>query len=129
MKKFISRPIKASTEEIDTIYNGAFSDIAYAAEKLGYKMTISKDGKYKMTLTCEVEKDLMPEIKVNTVEEKGTYFFNPDVKFPELKYDDMEYADSVHYVITDKWEPIAKFITKLNKFGYSPEDEEAVEEE
>ena len=118
MKKII-RPIKATTD-IEKIHHGAFSDIAYDLEKLGYKVSV--DNNYKMTITCEKDKDFMPEIKVNTVEEEGTYYFNADVKFPELKYDDMEFADSCHYWVDDKWVPVSKWITQLSKFGYTPKD-------
>lgn len=119
MKKFRRTAITAA-QDLDTDYNGAFSDIAYDIEKLGYEVTIGEE--FKMTIKCVKDEKFMPEIKVNTVEEDGVYYFNADVKFPELKYDDMEFADSVAYWVDDKWKPVAEFITKLSKFGYDPRD-------
>lgn len=119
MKKYARQAVTAA-QDLDTVHHGAFSDIGWDIEKLGYKMTV--DENYKMTIVCEEDKKFMPEIKVNTVEEDGVYFFNADLKFPELKYDDMDYADSAQYWVADKWEPVTKFITRLSKFEYNPRD-------
>lgn len=125
--KFMKKPIMAAEDDIETIFNGAFSDIAYDFSKHGYEMKVDSDK--NMTLTCEKDKEFMPEIKVNKVEEDGVYYYNADLKFPELKYDDMEFADSVHYWVEDKWAPLTKVITKLSKFGYNPREWEDSDDE
>jgi hypothetical protein len=82
-----------------------------------------------MTLNCTEDEKFMPEINVTTVEEDGTYYFNADVKFPELKYDDMDYADSVSYWVSNKWTDVAKFITSLSKFSFTPGMDDVIEED
>ena len=125
--KIMKRKAITAAQDIEKVYNGGFSNISGKAYKADYDMTISEDGEFKMTLECKSnDKKFMPEIKVNTVEEDGVYYFNADVKFPELKYDDMEFADSVSYWVK-KWEDVADFITALSKFGYDPKEWEDVE--
>ena len=126
--KIMKKAITAA-EEVDTIYNGAFEDIAFQAYKINYDMTVSTDGEFKMTLKCTEDEKFMPEINVTTVEEDGTYYFNADVKFPELKYDDMDYADSVSYWVSNKWTDVAKFITSLSKFSFTPGKDDVYEED
>ena len=127
MKKL--RKAITAAEEIDTIYNGAFEDIAYQAYKVNYDMTVSTDGSFEMKLKCNKDEKFMPKIDVTTVEEEGTFYFNADVKFPELKYDDMDYADSVHYWVDNKWTDVAKFITSLSKFSFTPGKDDVYEED
>ena len=121
MKRMHVQPIKASTDEndIENIFNGAFSDIGFSAYKIDYEMTV--DSNLNMTIKCIKDEKFMPEITVKMVEEEGVYYYTPDVKFPELKYDDMDFADSVHYWVATKWADVAEFITALNKFSYDPQ--------
>ena len=112
----------ASNQDIDIeeIHNGAFADIAFALAKCGYEMTI--DDNFNVTVECVSDAKFMPEIKINTEEDKGVYYLVPDLKFPELKDKDMDYADSVAYWVEDKWVPLARVITDINKFSYDPEE-------
>lgn len=123
MKKY-KRAITSSVDDIDieVIHNGAFSGIAFDLAKWGYEFII--DENFNVTVTCEEDKKFMPEIKINVVKEKDTYYMIPDLKFPELKDKDMEYADSVAYWVEDKWAKLAHVITDINKFSYTPEDYE-----
>ena len=104
--------------EIDEIHNGAFADIAMRLSEYDYEMTVDDD--FNVTVKCVRDKEFMPEIKITTVEEEGVYYLLPDLKFPELKADDMDYADSVLYWVEDKWVKVAKIIKDINKFSYDP---------
>lgn len=117
--KRMKRSITAATD-VYSVHNGAFYDIAYDAEKLDYEMTV--DDKFNMKLECTKDKEFMPTITVKTTNEDGIYYFEPDLSFPTLKYDDMEYSDSYHYWVVTKWEPVTRFLEKLCKFRYDPND-------
>ena len=120
-----SAVMAADTINWSEYLNGAFEDIEDKARRADYQLTI--DGDFNMTLECTKDKDFMPIITVNTVEEKGVYYFNADMSFPDLNYDDMDYSDSAHYWVATRWEPVTRFVESINRFSYNPEEWENIE--
>lgn len=113
MKKFI----KAS-KDIDILDR---FEISIQAEDVGYKMTIDNDLNMKLKLKASNEKQYMPTIEVETIEEDGVYYFSPSLTFPDLNQADMDYYDSIHYWL-EKWEKVGKFISRLVSMHYDPRE-------
>lgn len=116
--KVTRTPITAAKHDLEKDFNGAFDDISYKAYKVDYEMDVNDD--IEMTLTCKKDKQFMPEIEVETVQEDGIYYFQASMIFPELKYDDMDYSDSFHYWVATMWEPITRLVENINRFSYDP---------
>ena len=118
----IKRAAVMAADTIDwSVYlNGAFDDIADKARRIDYDFKIDDD--LKMTFKCTKDKKFMPEIEVDTIEEDGIYYFNSNLKFPDLDYDDMDYSDSAHYWVATRWEPVTRFVENLNRLKYDPNE-------
>lgn len=124
----IKRSSIMAADSIDwSVYlNGAFDELADQARKVDYDIEV--DDNLKMTLKCTKDKKFMPEIEVETIEEDGIYYFNANLKFPDLDYDDMDYSDSAHYWVATRWEPVTRFTERINRFKYDPAEWQATEE-
>ena len=122
-----SAVMAADTIDWSVYLNGAFDDIADKARRADYELTLDDD--FNMTLECTKDKKFMPEITVTTVEEKGVYYFNANMSFPDLNYDDMDYSDSAHYWVATRWEPVTRFVENINRFGYNPAEWENIEQD
>ena len=116
------RTIMAAAD-IDTAFNGAFSEIAGKFQDVKYEMSVDKE--LNMTLECvDDDKARMPEI--TTKKEKtddGVYYYIPTLTFPKLNDADLDFYDSIHYYLS-KWEKVGRVITDLIKFNYNPSESE-----
>lgn len=115
--------ITASTFDPDTDFGGAYSTLAAEARKIDYDFEVDSD--LNITLKCTKDEKFMPELEVETVIEDGIYYYAVDMDFPELNYDDMDYSDSAHYWVASRWEPVTRFVEKLNRFSFDPSQEMA----
>lgn len=117
--KITKRPITAA-QSSDALIDGPFLELWKSADRNDYDMEVSDD--LQITLKAKGnDAKYLPEITVTTNQDPddGIYYFTPNLKFPELKQEDMDYYDSIHYFL-GKWEEIGKFITELVKFEYDP---------
>lgn len=127
----MKRSVKAANNDIMQRVTSRFEELIdgelYHA---GYEVTCKGVlPNVKLIVTCtKDEPDKMPaiELEVNQLRD-GVIDVVPTLTFPTLTASDEDYADSIHYWLTE-WAKVGKYITKLNKFEFDikaySEDEE-----
>ena len=113
------RTIMAASD-IDTAFNGAFSELAGKFQDVEYKMSVNDDLDLKFEWDgSSQDESYMPLITTKTQKANGVVSYTPTLDFPKLNDEDLEFYDSIHYY-TAKWEKVGRVITELIKFRYDP---------
>lgn len=73
-------------------------------------------------ITADKDADKMPRITVKSVEEDGKIYLEPHVSFPDLDFNDMNYADSFEYWL-NKYASVGRLLTLLMKTSMDPNAE------
>ena len=119
MKKLIKasasrKPIKASQiSEYNTEHY--FQGLYYTATNAGYDMDVTED--FDIILTANKDKKFMPEITIKKREEDAVYYYDAEIKFPELRQVDMEYYDDIDYYIK-KWQAVGEIATEIAQTSF-----------
>lgn len=101
------------------IVEAAFGEIINAAYNVGYDLNV--DDELNVTLTARHEQ--MPNIVTTKIQDNDTTYYDVKVTFPELSSGPDQFADSIEYS-TYKFYQVGRFITKLIRFTYNPNDYE-----
>lgn len=112
--------IKAASalNEIPVMYQ----DLDAQAGRSHYEMTVYDDFSFDLKYTGG-SNDFMPDIHVTAVkEDDGRYALNPDIKFPELNGEEVNYADSIQYILNEWSTNIGKLCSAMMKETYSNDD-------
>ena len=99
------------------------TSVDYILYNAGYVVTCEVNGD---TLTfstkyngSEDDAAHMPQIDLEFIDNDDYWSVCPTLTFPQLTFNDDDYADTIHYWLS-KWESVGKTITTLNKYVFDP---------